>query len=199
MFEGSDSSVVLSRLRAGGVNELMNLFEEHRESLRKLIRRRIKGKLTARFDESDIIQEAFVRAESQLEAYLKSPKLHPSIWVRVLCRQLLFEYVRTQLRECRTPLREVELLDGQPIVEVLADSTGSAGKKLVGRETLSLVTEALATLNPLEQEILDMRHAEGMRFREIAEALEMKTDTTKKRYYRALSKLRSQCPSLAEC
>ena len=196
IFEGSDSSLVLNHLRKGGVTELTNLFEHHRTSLRNLIKRNLNGKLLARFDPSDIIQEAFIRAKERLDQYLESPKIHPNIWIRILCRQLLFEQTRSQLRACRTPFKEVGAVEGQPVVELLVDSTTSARTKLAVKEAQAELWQELANLPTLESEIIDMRHADCMTFREIGEILEMNTEAVKKRYYRALKSLRENAGEL---
>ena len=186
MFEGSDSSMALQRLQVGGVEELTVLFEANRNRLREMIRRRIVGKLATRFDESDIIQEAFIRAGNRLNAYLKAPNVHPHVWLRILCRQLLCEQIRRHMRECRTPARENNYAGGEQIIDLLIDSTDSVGTKL-GRQ--EVMTKLMAELSDTDREILDMRHGENLKFREIAKTLEMKMDTIKKRYYRALQKL----------
>ncbi|MFN3194083.1 MAG: RNA polymerase sigma factor [Aureliella sp.] len=192
MVEGNETSVVLQQLQDGGVAELIKLFEEQRPSLRKMLRRNASEQLAARFDPSDIIQDAFIRAESQLNKYLQSPRIHPNVWIRILCRQLLYEQTRNHFRDCRSPLKEVGLAEGEPVVDLLADSTASAGSKLAAKETRAQLLSQIKALEVLDGEIIQMRHGDCMTFREIAEILEMKCDTVKKRYYRALAKLRER-------
>lgn len=48
---------------------------------------------------------------------------------------------------------------------------------------------AIATLPAIDRDIVLLRVDNELRFREIAEILNMKTDTVRKRYYRALDKL----------
>ena len=191
MVEGNESSLVLRQLLDGGVAELINLFEGQRPSLRKMLQRNASVKLAGRFDPSDIIQEAFIRAESQLNRYLQSPKIHPNVWIRILCRQLLYEQTRNHFRECRSPLKEVGLVEGEPVIDLIADSTASAGSKLAAKETQSQLIGQIKALGLPDGEIIEMRHGDCMTFGEIAEVLEMKRDTVKKRYYRALAKLRA--------
>ena len=190
MVEGNESSLVLQQLLDGGVAELINLFEGQRPSLRKMLKRSASAKLAGRFDPSDIIQEAFIRAESQLSKYLQSPKIHPNVWIRILCRQLLYEQTRNHLRECRSPLKEVGLAEGEPVVDLIADSTASAGSKLAAKEAKAQLMGQIRALDVLDGEIIQMRHGDCMTFGEIGQILEMKCDTAKKRYYRALAKLR---------
>ena len=192
MVDENETSLVLRQLLHGGAAELINLFEGQRPSLRKMLQRSASGKLAGRFDPSDIIQEAFIRAESQLSKYLQSPKIHPKVWIRILCRQLLYEQTRNHFRECRSPLKEVGLVEGEPVVDLIADSTDSAASKLVAKETQAQLIGQIKALEVLDGEIIEMRHGDCMTFGEIAEILEMKGDTVKKRYYRALAKLRER-------
>lgn len=178
--------MVLKRLQQGGVEELTAIFEENRSALRKMIRNRISGLISSRFDESDVIQDAFMRAASRLESYLNCPNVHPSVWIRILCRQLLSEQARKQLLPCRNPGMESDFLEGEQAIQSLIDSTDSVGTKMGRRE---VVSQLLESLTETDREILGMRHSEGMVFREIAESLEMKIDAVKKRYYRAIQTL----------
>ena len=188
MFEGSDTSIVLQQLQSSGEVALSTLFEKYRDNLRSLIKGR--NRLTTRFDESDIIQEAFLRAKSKLDAYLEAPTVHPGIWIRAQCRQVVYDHTRFHLRECRNPKREIDVVEGEPLIDLLTDSSDSVGTQLQCREDVAEIKEAVSTLHVVEQEILQMRIGEGMRFREIGEALELKTDAVKKRYYRALDKIK---------
>ena len=186
-------SSVLTRLRTHGIDELTALFETNRDSLREMISRRIRGKLSARFDASDVIQESFIRAKSQLEAYLSAPKIHPNVWIRLLCKQLLAESIRKHMRVKRSPEFEARIAGDLLIAERLADSLHSVSEEITRAETTQRVQELLGTLNETDREIIEMRHSEGLSFPKIAETLDLKMETAKKRYYRALDKFRDMC------
>lgn len=188
MFDGSDSSTVLRRLRTHGLQELTELFENNRSGLRAIVQGRIRGKLAARFDASDIVQESYIRATNQLAKYLESPEIHPVVWLRIICRQLLSEAVRKNMRGRRSPALEVSCGE-QYIAESISDSLESVGAIMAREELYAKVSDAVTRLNDTERTILEMRHREDMTFPEIAEALEMKMETAKKRYYRALAKI----------
>ena len=185
-----DSSA-LRRLQAKRVDELSSLFAKQRSALKAMVAGRIQGKLAARFDASDVVQDTFLRANKQLAAYLKNPTLHPIVWLRVLCKQLLAENIRRHLRLRRSPKFETHDVVDQVIADRLADSIDSISDASGRNDTLQKVQSVLAKLNHTDREIIDMRHAEGLAFQEIADLLEMKMETAKKRYYRALDKFRS--------
>lgn len=190
----SSNSLALQRLQDGGRKELTRLFETNRDSLRQMINRRIRGKLSARFDASDIIQESYIRAQSQLESYLSSPRIHPNVWLRLLCKQLLAESIRKHMRVKRSPEFEAQIAGDLLIAERLTDSLHSVvSEELTRAETTQQVREILQTLSDTDREIIEMRHSEGMTFPKIAESLDLKMETAKKRYYRALNRFRHLC------
>lgn len=191
----SSNSLAVQRLQQGGLSELTRLFENNRNSLREMINRRIRGKLSARFDASDIIQESFIRAQNQLDAYLSSPRIHPNVWLRLLCKQLLAESIRKHMRVKRSPEFEAQIAGDLLIAERLTDSLHSVSEELTRAETTQQVREILQTLGDTDREIIEMRHSEGLTFPQIADSLDLKMETAKKRYYRALNKFRHLCSS----
>ena len=190
MSDDTELVAVIGRLRNRGTDELSRLLEINRDNLRSLISRRIQGRLAARFDASDIIQETFIRASKQLQSYLKSPQIHPVVWIRILCKQLLTESIRKHLRTRRSPSFETHNVGDQLIVERIADSIHSVRETIARQELLENVYRTLNTLDQTDREIIEMRHTEAMTFPEIARALDMNPETVKKRYYRGLDKFR---------
>ena len=57
-------------------------------------------------------------------------------------------------------------------------------------ETFALLEEALNTMDPLDREVLALRHFEELSNAETAEILGIQTAAASKRYVRALAKLR---------
>lgn len=191
-------STVLHRLQARGVEELAALFDLQRSNLKALVAGRIQGKLAARFDASDVVQETFVRASTQLSSYLEKPTLHPTVWLRILCKQLLAENIRRHLRLRRSPKFETQDAGDQVIADRLADSIDSISDESERNSVLQKVRVVLAKLTPTDREIIEMRHAEGLSFKEISGLLEMNMETAKKRYYRALEKFRNLEPGVSQ-
>ncbi len=61
-----------------------------------------------------------------------------------------------------------------PVPEVPGEGTDPLDK-LVREERMRLVGEFLATLSPLEQEVVELRYGERLKYREIADRLELST------------------------
>lgn len=66
----------------------------------------------------------------------------------------------------------------------------SPERQLQQRELADILQEALAELNPDQREVVIMKEYEGLKFREIAEVLNISENTAKARMYYALSTLK---------
>jgi RNA polymerase sigma-70 factor (ECF subfamily) len=60
------------------------LFDMHRERLRRMIRLRLDHRLQGRLDPSDVLQEAFLEFARALPAYAKSPEAPFYVWLRCI-------------------------------------------------------------------------------------------------------------------
>lgn len=189
-MDAQSSPDMLTRLQANGDEELTRIFMLHRANLRRLVASQIHDRLSRRLDASDIVQDAFIRANERLEDYLVSPTIAPVVWLRILCKQLLAEHTRKQYRDKRNPALEVANDGSDQVIDQIADSWHSAGEALSKRELVQRVRSLLATLSVTDREIIEMRHTEGYSFQEIADQLEIKQEAAKKRYYRALDRFR---------
>lgn len=76
------------------------------------------------------------------------------------------------------------------VVEIEDVSTSSPDKKLQKKELADLVTKCLNELSTEQREVVIMKEYEGLKFREIAEALEISENTAKSRLYYGLTALR---------
>lgn len=188
-----ESSGILRRLHEGGLEELSRQFMRLRPSIRLAIASQIHGKLLSRLDASDIVQETFIRASHSLQSYLENPTIHPTIWLRILSKQIMAETVRRNYRQNRSPeLEAVNFADDQ-LATILADSQESVGKTFQKAELILRVKKLLEEISDTDREILNMRHADGFSFQEIGDLLEIKMEAAKKRYYRALDRFRLLC------
>ena len=73
----------IEKLRGGDRQALGMLFDQYRDRLRHMVELRLDPRLRARFDASDVVQEAFLGVARDLDAYLADPKLPPLLWLRL--------------------------------------------------------------------------------------------------------------------
>jgi RNA polymerase sigma-70 factor, ECF subfamily len=188
----SSSSHLLTLLNQGGVRELTALFMRSRSHIRRLVESRLDKRLLARVDASDIVQETFLRATAGMDAYLKSPKVPPIVWLRLIGKHIVAETHRRHFRDKRSPDRENNWFqDGEDLLsQKLVDSMHSIGSWMARREIALKVRDAIKNLSDQDREIIEMRHLEELSIMESAMILELSLEATKKRYYRALTRFR---------
>src|SRR5438309_11001539 len=106
----SDTVVLLERARAGDEAALTELFTRHRERLRRLVEMRLDRRLQARFDASDVVQEAYLQIATRLPEYFRSPTLPFFLWLRLVVGEQLTNLHRQHLgAQLRDAGREVAL------------------------------------------------------------------------------------------
>src|SRR6516162_2880080 len=109
----SDTLKLLERAADGDKVAWGELLAFHRERLRRMVALRLDQRLQARVDASDVIQDAFVDASRQLEAYVREPVMPFYLWLRFLTgirlAKLHRHHLGTQMREAG---REVSIYRG---------------------------------------------------------------------------------------
>ena len=197
------------RLKSGDLEALAELFTRERERLWRVIHFRLAEPLRGRLEPEDVLQEAFLAASQRLKYYVESPATSPFIWLRMIVNQTLVDLHRQHLgAQRRDAAREVSI-DRAPYVEA---TSVSVAIQLVGiftspsgaaarADTLSLVQSAIEQMDPVDREVLALRHFEELTNSEVAEALGIEQKAASIRYVRALRRLKevlSQVPELSD-
>jgi len=186
------------RLRAGDVQALAELFARERERLWRVIHFRLAETLRGRLAPEDVLQEAFLAASQRLKHYASSPATSPFIWLRMIVNQTLVDLHRQHLgAQKRDAGREVSL-DGTPYAEAtsasvaiqLAGSFTSPSQAAARADSLSLVQAAIEQMDPIDREVLALRHFEELTNSEVAETLGIEQKAASIRYIRALRRLK---------
>jgi RNA polymerase sigma-70 factor, ECF subfamily len=199
MDNNSAQSVdLIERARSGDRAALNALLARHRDRLCRMVEMRLDTRLQARLDASDVVQEAYVDVTARLEEYLRDPKLPLFLWLRLVVGERLVRLHRHHLgTQMRDAGREVSLYRGA----LPAASSAALAAQLLGRHTsptqavvraerILRVQEALNTLDPLDREVLSLRHFEELTAAEAAQVLGIEASTAAKRYFRALKRLK---------
>src|SRR5215471_8113023 len=207
MTDFDDLADLLDRAAAGDTAAVAELFSRYRKRLKRMVRLRLSRHLQGRLDDSDILQEALLEAAKRLPEYLQDKPLPFFLWLRHLTGEKLIDAHRRHLGDkMRDAAQEVSLHRGA----MPAASSASLAAQLLGRltspsqaaikaETRLRVQEVLNGMDPLDREILALRHFEQLTNGEVAETLGLKESTTSSRYLRALKRLKdelSQLPGL---
>jgi RNA polymerase sigma-70 factor (ECF subfamily) len=194
----SETGRLLKRAAEGDSEGWGLLLERYRERLRRMVALRLDQRLQGRIDASDVIQETYLEAWNRLPDYLRESAMPFYLWLRFLSCQKVLELHRQHLgREMRNATREVSLYqDAWPEVssvtlaaQLLGDDTRPSQAAL--RTELKLrLQEALNQMDPIDREVIALRHFEQLSRAETAELLEIRESAVSKRYVRALARLK---------
>ncbi|HKB04223.1 MAG TPA: sigma-70 family RNA polymerase sigma factor [Gemmataceae bacterium] len=197
-LDDPESARLIDRLRAGDPAAIEDLFARHRDRLRRMVDMRLDRRLQGRIDASDVIQEAHLEVAERLADYLKDPKLPPFLWLRLVVGERLAKLHRAHLgAQLRDAGREVSLFrEALPAASSAALAAHLLGKHTsptqaaVRAERLIRLQEAINALDPIDREILSLRHFEELTRAEAAQALGIEEAAAAKRYVRALKRLK---------
>jgi len=193
----SPEDELLERAGRGDPVAREQLLALHRERLRQMIAVRMDRRLLARFDPSDVVQEALADACQKLSAYLDKRPVAFYPWLRALAWNRLVDLHRHHLlAQRRSVLREEDAAPDLPddsVLELAARlfAPGSTPSGQVLREELCRrVQQALGQLDERDREILVLRYLEKLSLGEIAAVLRITENNVTVRHFRALQKLR---------
>ena len=173
-------------------------FNAHRPRLRQMLKFRMDPRLQARADLSDVLQETYLEAYRRREHFHKQCGMSFYVWIRHLTIQRLIDLHRRHLVAGKRSVRHevsVSRTHYNPVTSgVIArhfiDQMMTPSQVVIRRELIDQLAVSLEELEPLDREILALRHFEEMRNSEIAETLGISDAAASNRYVRALTRLR---------
>jgi RNA polymerase sigma-70 factor (ECF subfamily) len=207
--DASEDADMLQRAARGDEQAFQELFARYRDRLKRMVHLRLSRRLQGRVDDSDVLQEAYLDVSRRLPEYVQQPGLPFYLWLRHLTGLKLAEvhrrYLGTQLRDAD---REVTLhRGGLPQADSVSLAAQLLGKLItpsqaaIKAETRLYVQEALNSMDPIDREVLALKHFEQLSTSEIAAVLGLSKAGAGSRYLRALKRLReilSRIPGFRE-
>jgi RNA polymerase sigma-70 factor (ECF subfamily) len=189
---------LLERAAAQDPGALGELFELYRDRLRLLVHLRMDHRLQGRLDPSDVLQEAFLEYARSLPDYAKKPEAPFYLWLRCITGRKLHALHRRHLgTRMRDAGREVsiyrEALPEASSVSLAAQLLGkfTAPSQAALRSELQLqVQQALNEMEPIDREVLALRHYEQLNNQETAQVLGLSEAAASIRFIRALRRLK---------
>lgn len=194
----------IRRAELGDAQALAGLFEQFRSQLKRMVSLRLDPRLHSRLDPSDVVQEAYLEASKKFSDFTRQDSVPLFLWLRIITLQKLTDIHRFHGMQKRNVRREVAIAHGN---EPPAFSFSMAGQ-LVGRfsspsqvamraELMKSVQQALDDLDPIDREVLALRHFEHLSNAETAQVLGIKPNAASNRYVRAGKRLRSAVSSIS--
>jgi RNA polymerase sigma-70 factor (ECF subfamily) len=196
--DDSETQALVQAAAEGDQVAWTELLTRHRERLRGMVVVRLDRRLQGRLDPSDVIQEACLAAYARLQEYAANPTMPFYLWMRWITGQRLIDQHRHHLGvQARNAGREISLHRGAYPEATTADLAAhllgrlsSPSKVAIRIEQTIRLQEALNSLDPLDREILALRHFEHLSNGEAAQVLGLDKSATSKRYARALVRLK---------
>jgi RNA polymerase sigma-70 factor (ECF subfamily) len=185
---------LLDEVRSGDGAAFDRLFALHRPALRRFVALRFDPHVRARLDPSDVVQETQMEAYRRMGDFLERQPMPFHVWLRKTAFDRLLKLRRTHVEAAR---RSVERELGWPdessllLARPFLDPGPAPDDRLARAELARQVNRALAELTETEREILLMRNVEEMPYREIGCILDLDPAAARKRYGRALLRLRA--------
>jgi RNA polymerase sigma-70 factor (ECF subfamily) len=197
--ERSDTQNLLDQAREGRPAAVNQLFDAHREPLRRAISLRLDPMVARREDPSDIVQKVFLEASNRLADYLRNPIMPFHVWLRHIAQDHIIDTHRRHRGAQRRSLdREQALvpaaLADRSSIEIAArffDQEPTPASAAMRHELEDHLRTALAGLDDDDRDIICMRHFEQLSNQDVAAMLELSEAAASMRYLRALRKLRA--------
>ncbi len=198
MTQPGETEELLFRVKQGDKEALAALFSRHRDRLARGICFRLDPRLARRVDVEDVLQEVYLSASRRTSAFTGDSEQSFFIWLRLiatqtvidLCRRHLGAQVRQVGREIPVPGAFLQATSTSIAFQISADRT-SPSQAAIRAEMSGQIEEAIESMDPIDREVLALRHFEELTNGEVAEVLGIQQKAASIRYVRALARLKS--------
>jgi RNA polymerase sigma-70 factor (ECF subfamily) len=196
--ESGETEALIRRVERGDDRALAELFARYRGRLRRMIKLRLDRRLQGRFDPSDVLQEAFLDVARRSREYLENPAMPVFLWLRWITGEKLLALHRKHLgAQMRDAGLEVSLHRGSmpqassiSLAAMLLGQLTSPTHAARRAEMQVRLQEVLNALDPVDREVLTLRHFEELSNGEIAQVLGISKSAASNRYIRALLRVK---------
>jgi len=181
---------------ADGIHaDLDALFDRYKERLRRTVRLRLDRRLSGMVDSSGVLRMARTEAVARTAEFASAKVASPFLWLRqvtgeVLCRlhgEYLGADVRGDISLYRGALPEATSVS---LAAQLLGKGGDEDDRAAARAGQKLMLqEALNAMDPLDREVLTLRHCEQLTNDETAAVLSISKSQASEAYIRALKRI----------
>ena len=194
---GRDEADLIRALR-DDPEALAELFTRHRDRLWRMVDVRLDRRLHGRVDPDDVLQEAYLDASRRIDHFRRDDGPSFFIWLRLIVGQTLVDVHRRHLgAKARAAGREVALHGAGAGDDTSASLAGGLMAQLtppsraaMRAEAASRLETALLGMEPIDREVLLLRHFEELSNGEVAEVLGIQVKAASIRYVRAVARLK---------
>ena len=185
---------VVESVRLGDQDARRSLLAGHHAYLRQVIDLRMDDALRVRVDPSDIVQEALLEAVRRVSDYARDPQIPLRLWMRRIAIDRLNMAHRRHVAAEKRSVRRLVAVPEQSSMSIAAQlvaAISSPSMKAGRAEVTGKVRDAISRLDDNDQEIILLQAFEGLNSTESAQVLGIEPATARKRFGRALLRLRT--------
>jgi RNA polymerase sigma-70 factor (ECF subfamily) len=176
----ADEQGILDRIRAGEIDAVQELFNEHRTRIY-----RVCLLYTDNADDAkDVLQETFLRAYKSVGRFRGDSSF--TTWLTRIAINICLNLKRD--RKSSETLEEERVDAAQ--YQIVRSHDGDPEERLKGRELRERIMALVDTLPPRERMAFVLKHFEEMKIREISEIMKISEGTVKSFLHRAVVTLR---------
>ena len=183
-----DESELIRAAQKGDQDAFAQLVRIYDQSVLRLAMNLLRSPEDAR----DIYQEAFLRVHKNLNNFRFDCSFHT--WLYRIVTNLCLDQLRK--RKVRKEEPTVVVTSEGPLdrMETVAEERvdGDPQRHLFSGQVRAKIKEVLEQLTPRERMVFELRHYQGMRLRNIGEALGTTEEAAKNCLFRATQKMRAQ-------
>ena len=186
-FQRMDESALIRAAQRGEESAFEELVRQYDQNVLRMA----FHLLGSTEDANDIYQETFLRVYRNLHRFRHDCSFHT--WLYRIVTNLCLDVLRKRkVRKEESPTvatseGELDRMDSVPD----SRAHGDPQRELFSRQLEGRIREVLTSLTPRERIVFEMRHYEGMRLREIGEALDTTEEAAKNCLFRATQKMRA--------
>jgi RNA polymerase sigma-70 factor (ECF subfamily) len=196
--DSSETNRLLRRASGQDPQALADLFAHHRERLRRMVRLRLDWRLRPRFDSLSVLNEVYAEASRRFGEYAAQPPVKFYLWLRQLAAQTIQALHREHLgAQMWNAGQEVSLYRGAlpqansvSLAAQLLGQRNLAGQAAARTDLQVRLQEALNNMEPMDRELLALRHFEELNNDEAAAALNIDPAEASIKFVRALKRLK---------
>lgn len=200
MSSDGETQALIRRVEGGDEVALCELFTRYRDRLRRMVKLRMDPRLQGRLDASDILQEAYLDVAKRAAEYREISEIPVFLWLRLITGQRLMALHRQHLgAQMRNVGQEVSLHRGAlppassiSIAAMLLGRMTSPTRAARRAELQERLQDILNAMDPIDREILTLRHFEELGNGETAQVLGISKSAASSRYIRAVMRLKKE-------
>lgn len=155
-------------------------------------------RLAGRVDADDVLQEIYLDASARIHHFVGNHSGSFFIWLRLIAIQTMSNVFRRHLdAKKRDAKRDISISSRKsyesptaPIAMQLLGRLTSPSRVAIRKETVRQLEDTIASMKPMDREIISLRHFEQLTNSEIAEVLGIADKAASIRYVRAIARLK---------